>query len=51
MSRNCGCPILPVAQSTFRRGATVQSIRVRLTAPEAFDAFASRIEGDPALGS
>ena len=40
---------LPVAQSTFRRGATVQSIRVRLTAPEAFDALAARIEEDRRL--
>ena len=40
---------LPVAQSTFRRGATVQSVRVRLTTPDAFDALASRIEGDRRL--
>ena len=40
---------LPVAQSAFRRGGTVSSMRVRLEAPERIDELAARIEADPRL--
>jgi len=40
---------LPVAQSTYRRGATVQSVRVRLTSPEALQPFAERVRNDRRL--
>ena len=40
---------LPVAQSAFRRGATVQSVRVRLTSPDALAALVARVENDRRL--
>ena len=40
---------LPVAQSAFRRGPTLQSVRVRLTSPDALAALAARVEDDRRL--
>ena len=40
---------LPVAQSAFRRGATVSSMRVRVDSPQRIDEIAKRIEDDPRL--
>ena len=40
---------LPVAQSAFRRGGTISSMRVQLETPERIGELAERIEGDPRL--
>ena len=40
---------LPVAQSVFRRGAVVSSVRVRVDSPQRIDEIAKRIEDDPRL--
>ena len=40
---------LAVAQSSYRRGATVQSVRVRLTSPYALEDFAERVRNDRRL--
>ncbi len=40
---------LPVTQSTYRRGATVQSVRVRLTSPDALQSFVERVRNDRRL--
>ena len=40
---------LPVAQSAFRRGGTISSMRVQLETPERIAELAERIEGDPRL--
>lgn len=40
---------LPVTQSAFRRGGTVQSMRIRVLSPEAVDTLTRRVEADPRL--
>ncbi|GAA0887771.1 ABC transporter permease [Rhodanobacter soli] len=35
--------------SAYRRGSSVQSVTVRLTSPQAFDAFKAALSGDPRL--
>lgn len=40
---------LPVAQSAFRRGGTISSMRVQLETPERIEEVAERIEADPRL--
>lgn len=40
---------LPVAQSTFRRGGSAQSMRIQVTSPNDIPALAERVEADPRL--
>jgi len=40
---------LPVLQSLFRRGASVQTVRVRLTSPAAIEALRAYSDNDPRL--
>lgn len=40
---------LPTAQSIFRRGGTVSSMRVRLASPDVASELAERVEADPRL--
>ena len=40
---------LPVVQSLFRRGASVQTVRVRLTSPAAIEALRAYSDNDPRL--